>query len=106
MVERTNTLDHVFRSLADATRRDILKRVSKEEHSIGELAECYKLSFAAIAKHIEVLNKAKLVTKRRVGKQQFVQIVPKTVETALNHLKEYEQLWQDRFDALDALLTT
>ncbi len=104
MVEHSLTLDSIFGSLADATRRDILKRVSKEELSIGDLAVRYKLSFAAIAKHIQILTMAKLVTKRRAGKQQIVSVVPKTVEVALNHLEQYEKLWEARFDSLDDLL--
>ncbi|MBP7134372.1 winged helix-turn-helix transcriptional regulator [Patescibacteria group bacterium] len=104
MVERTIQLNAVFSALADPTRRDILKRVSKEELSISTLAEPYRLSFAAIAKHITALETAKLITKRRDGKKQFVCIVPKTIEIASRHLEKYEQLWQARFDALDSLL--
>lgn len=104
MVKRSASLDIVFKSLADATRRDILKRVSKESLSISTLAEPYEMSFAAIAKHISVLEAAKLITKRREGKQQIISIVPKTIEIALTHLEQYEQLWQDRFDALENLL--
>lgn len=104
MVERSIHLDTLFQALADQTRRDILKRVSKEELSISTLAEPYKMSFAAIAKHVSVLEAAKLITKRREGKQQIVSVVPKTVTIATTHLEQYEQLWKARFDALDKLL--
>ena len=104
MVEQSADLDIVFKSLADATRRDILKRVSKESLSISALAEPYSMSFAAIAKHIAVLEAAKLVTKSRQGKQQIISVVPKTIATAVTHLEQYEALWQDRFDALEKLL--
>ena len=104
MVEQSINLDVVFKSLADATRRDILRRVAKQPLSIGELAEPYDMSFAAIAKHIAVLEAAQLIKKRRKGKQQMINVVPTTVEAAVDHLTQYEKLWQDRFDALEKLL--
>ena len=104
MVERSINLDTLFQALADKTRRDILKRVSKAELSISVLAESYKMSFAAIAKHISVLERARLIAKRREGKQQIVSVVPKTVGAAVSHLELYEKMWNTRFDALDDLL--
>ena len=97
-------LDSIFHSLADATRRDILRRVSQKELSVGELARPYNMSFAAIAKHIHVLEMAKLVKKRREGKRQMITIVPKTLEATVDHLEKYEEMWRARFDALDSLL--
>lgn len=105
MVERSINLDTLFQALADQTRRDILKRVSKAELSISKLAEPYKMSFAAIAKHISVLEAAKLITKRREGKRQIVTIVPKTMTMAKTHLEQYERMWNARFDALEDLLS-
>lgn len=104
MVECTVPLDRVFHSLADATRRDILRRLSQAEQTIGELAKPYAMSLAAIAKHINVLEAAGLVLKRRSGKQKVVCIVPTTLKAAEAHLSEYEKLWAARFDALEALL--
>ena len=104
MVEQSINLDTIFQALADQTRRDILQRVAKAEMSISALAEPYKISFAAIAKHVSVLETAKLITKRREGKQQIVAIVPKTMAVASTHLEEYEKMWSTRFDALEALL--
>ncbi len=104
MVERKIYLNNVFHSLADPTRRDILRRVSKQELSIGAVAQPYPLSFAAIAKHIRVLEHAQLIKKRREGKEQRIQIMPRTIEDALSHLGSYEKQWQSRFDALDQLL--
>lgn len=104
MVERSINLDTLFQALADQTRRDILKRVSKAELSISRLAKPYKMSFAAIAKHVSVLEAAKLVRKRREGKQQIISIVPATMIIATTHLEQYEKMWHARFDALEALL--
>jgi DNA-binding transcriptional ArsR family regulator len=105
MVEQNTDLDLIFYSLSDTTRRDILKRVSKEELSITSIASPYHMSFAAIAKHVQVLEKAKLVTKRREGKHQIISVVPKVFKKASKYLEQYEKMWNDRFSALDELLT-
>ncbi len=105
MVEYAIDLDSVFSSLADATRRDILSRVSRQSQSIGELAEAHKsLSFAAVAKHIAVLEGAHLVIKKREGRYQIISANPKTMDQAARVLEKYKAIWDARFDALDALL--
>lgn len=104
MVEQSISLDSLFHALADKTRRDILERVSQAELSISSLAKPYKMSFAAIAKHVSVLEAAKLVTKRREGKEQIVSVVPDTVTIASAHLEQYKVLWGSRFDALEDVL--
>lgn len=91
-------------ALADSTRRSILARVAQAELSIGEIASCYGLTLAAISKHIKVLEKARLVVKRRRGKQQLVIIVPDSLEAAQEHIARYAGMWQQRFDKLDTLL--
>jgi DNA-binding transcriptional ArsR family regulator len=104
MVESTATLDLIFAALADATRRDILGRVSSGKHTISELAQQYAMSLAAVAKHVSVLEKAGLVTKCRSGKEKVIRIEPKAIEIAAAHLSKYEQVWGARFDALEKLL--
>ncbi len=105
MVEYTINLDSVFSSLADATRRDILNRVVRRPHTVGELAEAHKkLSFAAIAKHIAVLESAQLVTKKRDGRFQIISANPRAIHTASLALEEYKAMWNSRFDALEELL--
>jgi DNA-binding transcriptional ArsR family regulator len=104
MVESSCVLDLIFGALADATRRDILKRVSRQEQTIGELAVPYAMSLAAIAKHISVLEKAGLIAKHRSGKEKVVRIQPAAIEIAAAHISEYEKVWSDRFDALEKLL--
>ncbi len=105
MVEYTISLDNVFSSLADATRRDILSRVSKRSQSVGELAEAHKsLSFAAVAKHIAVLEEAQLVLKKRDGRYQIISVNPKTMNQAARVLQEYKAIWEARFNQLDSLL--
>lgn len=104
MVEYALSLDSIFGSLADSTRRDILRRVAKQELSINEIAQPYELTLAAISKHIKILEKAKLIIKRRRGKQQFVQLSPAALKDAEEYLKYYQQLWESRFDSLEQYL--
>ncbi len=105
MVEYAINLDSVFSSLADATRRDILNRVSQRSQSVGELAEVHKsLSFAAVAKHIAVLEQAQLVIKKREGRYQIISVNPKAMNEATQVLQAYKAIWNARFDTLDTLL--
>jgi DNA-binding transcriptional ArsR family regulator len=105
MVEYTIDIDAIFSSLADATRRDILRRVSRRAQSVGELAEAHKgLSFAAVAKHIAVLEDAELVIKKRDGRYQIISVNPKTLKHASKVLQEYQAIWEVRFNQLDTLL--
>ena len=97
-------LDLVFHSLADGTRRDILRRLTQAQYTISELAAPYTMSLAAIAKHVNVLERAGLVTKHRSGKEKLVRIAPEAMRAAGRHLSEYERLWAARFDALEELL--
>lgn len=105
MVECKVSIDDVFRALGDETRRDILVRVARHELSIGELASPYQLSFAAVAKHVAVLEKAQLIQKRREGKEQIVTLVPATLAHAHKNIEKIERLWSERFRALDELLS-
>lgn len=104
MVEYTFPLDIIFGSLADPTRRDILSRLQDGQLNVSEVAEPYDMSLAAISKHLKILEKAKLICKRRQGKQQIVTLEPRAMMQATNYLKQYEQLWNERFDRLEQLL--
>src|ERR1700722_5108580 len=98
MVEYALSLDSIFSSLADSTRRDILQRVSSEELSVGEIAKFYDLTFAAVSKHLKVLERAKLIIKRRRGKEQMVQLAPLALAEASEYLKWYQQFMEVRLD--------
>jgi DNA-binding transcriptional ArsR family regulator len=104
MVEQSNELDAVFGSLSDPTRRDILKKVSKKNMSVGEIAMHYKLTFSAVAKHLDVLHRAKLIQKHRRGKEQIVSISPHALAAATHYLETYTQRWENRLDSLDRYL--
>lgn len=104
MVEYALSLDNIFGSLADATRRDILQRVVDTELTVSEVAAPYDISLAAVSKHLKILEHAQLIMKRRRGKEQLVTAQPLAVKTATEYLKDYEALWNERFDRLDMLL--
>lgn len=106
MVEQELSLDAVFGSLSDPTRRDILRRVSQRSLSIGALAQNYPHSFAGVAKHLKVLEQAGLIRKTRRGKEQMVSLDPNALAAASGFLESYRQLWEQRLDSLDKLLAT
>lgn len=104
MVEYNLTLDQVFGSLSDPTRRDILKRVSASELSVSEIAKPYDLTFAAVSKHVKVLERAKLIIKRRNGKEHMIQLAPHALSEASEYLQWYRQFLETRLDSLDHYL--
>jgi DNA-binding transcriptional ArsR family regulator len=97
-------VDRIFRALADATRRDILRRTVAGEASVSQLAAAYDMSFAAVQKHVAVLEGAGLVTKQPHGRERIVRGNPETIRKAQALLGRYEQIWRSRIDRLDALL--
>lgn len=93
MVEYTTQLDAIFNSLSDPIRRDILTRVARSEHSVGELVACYDVSFAAISKHLKVLEQACLIRKRKEGRKHLISLAPTVLYSADEYLEQYRQLW-------------
>src|SRR3954471_15421379 len=104
MVEFSLQLDTIFSSLADPIRRDILRNVSRRELSNGELVKKYDVSFAAVAKHVNVLEKARLVYKRKEGRKHMVGLTASTLKEADEYLEQYRRMWEGRYDKLDLLL--
>jgi len=98
------SLDRIFGALADPTRRDILERVLTGEQSVSSLAERYAMSFAAVQKHVAVLERAGLATKHARGRERLVRANPDAIRQVQGLLDRYEQLWRARIDRLDALL--
>jgi DNA-binding transcriptional ArsR family regulator len=97
-------VDRIFHALADATRRDILKRTALGDTSVSRLADAYAMSCAAVPKHVAVLEGAGLVTKESRGRERLVRADPATIARAQQLLDAYADLWRSRIDRLDALL--
>lgn len=104
MVEYLLKLNNVFGSLADPTRRDILQRVAYSELTVSEISEPYDMSLAAVSKHLKILEKAKLIVKRRHGKQQLVTLAPQALASAEEYLQWYRQFMGTQLDSLDNYL--
>jgi DNA-binding transcriptional ArsR family regulator len=104
MVAQTQDLDRVFRALGDPTRRAMLGRLARREHTVGELAEPFRMSLAAASKHVKTLEQAGLIRRTVRGRTHFCQLVPQPLAEADQWLRSYERLWTKRLAALDALL--
>jgi DNA-binding transcriptional ArsR family regulator len=96
--------DHVFAALADATRRDIVLRALDANEGVAELAGHYPMSFAAVQKHVAVLERAGLVTKQRSGRRKVVRTSIEGLRLARGLLDEYEALWRGRIDRMTDLI--
>ena len=99
-------VDRIFHALADSTRRDIVAVAVRGGYSVSALAERYPMSFAAVQKHVAVLEGAGLVTKERRGREQLVRTDVDTVHRARVLLDGIEELWRARVDRIDDLLAT
>ena len=98
-------MDRLFHALSDATRRDILHRSVEGGLSVSRLAGYYPMSFAAVQKHVTVLERAGLVSKERRGREQLVRTEPDAVHRARSALDRIEDLWRGRVERMTLLLT-
>jgi DNA-binding transcriptional ArsR family regulator len=96
--------DRVFAALADHTRRDIVRRAIGAEEGVLELAGHYRMSFAAVQKHVAVLERAGLITKERIGRRKVVRTNLEALLVARRLLDRYEELWRARIDRMNELL--
>ena len=99
-------VDALFHALADRTRRDIMRRVLAGEHSVSALALKYPMSFAAVQKHVAVLEKSGLLTKRRSGREQLASGDVAAVRSVAAMLTELEQVWRGRIARIDELISS
>jgi DNA-binding transcriptional ArsR family regulator len=98
--------DRIFGALADATRRDIVRRAIDGQQGVAELAEHFPMSFAAVQKHVAILERAGLVTKQRIGRRKVVRTNLQALAIARRLLDQYEQLWRDRIERMTQLIQT
>ena len=97
--------DRIFGALGDATRRDIVRRAIDGQEGVAELASHYPMSFAAVQKHVAILERAGLVTKVRIGRRKVVRTNVEGLRRARRLLDQYEELWRGRLDRMTALVT-
>lgn len=103
-VKDSDDLDRIFQALSDPTRRKILRQISNGEQTISALAEPHRLTFAAVSKHLKVLEVADLINRRKAGSFQMITLNPDALKSADRWLRYYEQFWSKRLAALKDLL--
>jgi DNA-binding transcriptional ArsR family regulator len=101
----TPDFDRMFGALADPTRRDIVRRAIEGEEGVAELAGHYPMSFAAVQKHVAILERAGLVIKQRHGRRKVVRTNLEGLRVARRMLDQYEELWRGRIDRMTELVT-
>ena len=101
---QTIEVDRIFGAFADATRRDILRRAIAADEGVAELANHYPMSFAAVQKHVAILERAGLVTKQRIGSRRVVRTNLEALLVARRLLDQYEELWRARIDRMNELI--
>lgn len=97
---RVAQLDSIFHALSDSTRRSILRDVARKEKTVGQIAKPYRVSLAAVSKHLKVLEAADLIAREKRGSFQFVRLNAEPMKEAERWLAFYEQFWNRKLDAL------
>lgn len=101
---KADSLDAVLMALADPTRRAILKQLARRESTVNEIAKPHDITLAGVSKHIKVLEKARLVVKRKDGRIQHCRLNPQPLGAVARLLIEYKRFWENQFDALEQYL--
>ena len=104
-MQATADFDRVFAALADATRRDIVRRAIAGEEGVAEIAAHYPMSFAAVQKHVAILERAGLIGKERIGRRKVVRTQQSGLLVAQKLLDDYEVLWRGRFERMKDILS-
>jgi DNA-binding transcriptional ArsR family regulator len=103
-MQPTFEMDRIFGALADPTRRDIVRRAIAGEEGVAELAGHYPMSFAAVQKHVAVLERAGVVGKERIGRRKVVRTQLESLRIAQRLLDQYEELWRGRIERMTNLI--
>lgn len=101
---QTHDLDGIFHALADPTRRAIIGALARGPKTVGEISRPFDISLPAVSKHLKVLERARLVTRQVRGRKHHCRLNPQSLASAHDWLSFYSGFWQERLDALDALL--
>ena len=97
-------LDRVFRALADATRRSILRGIAGKEKTVSEIAQPYRMSLAAVSKHLKVLERAGLIARSRDAQWRPCHLEPAPLKEIADWIGHYREFWEASFDRLDEYL--
>jgi|SRR5580704_2853914 DNA-binding transcriptional ArsR family regulator len=104
MPKRQSSLTKTLMALADPTRRAILQRLSNGETRVTDLADPFAMSLNAVSKHIQVLERARLVRRRRAGREHFLSLAPASLDEAATWIQEQRAFWTARLDTLENIL--
>jgi DNA-binding transcriptional ArsR family regulator len=104
MVKSAHDLDRVFHALSHPTRREILRALARRERSVSEVARPHRMSLVAVSKHLKVLERARLVRRRKDGSFHYLRLNPEALQTADEWIRRYERFWSPRLDSLKQLL--
>ena len=104
MTPAADPLSSTFAALADPTRRAILARLARGEAPVGELAQPFAMSGPAVTKHLKVLERAGLISRGRAAQQRPARLEPAALKAASDWIQAYRELWDEKFDRLDAYL--
>ena len=104
MVESSSGLDSLFHALSDSTRRAILLDITAQEKSVGEIAKPYRMSLAAVSKHLDVLERADLIRRERRGTSRIVRLQAERLQAASDWLAFYKNFWSSGLDRLQTQL--
>lgn len=94
------SLDAIFQALSDSTRRSILMRVRESDQTVSDIADSYTMSMPAITKHLNVLERAGLIVRKKAGRKRLCRAEPKNLNTAMQWLEYYQQFWQTQLESL------
>lgn len=104
MTPAADPLSSTFAALADPTRRAILARLALGEAAVAELAQPFAMSGPAVTKHLKVLERAGLISRKRAAQQRPARLEPAALKAASEWIQAYRALWDEKFDRLDAYL--
>lgn len=105
IIQKSARTDRAFHALADPTRRKILEQLGRSDHTVMELVEQFTISQPAVTKHLNVLEDAGLISRRKTGRQRICRAEPAGLASAAEWMAAWSQYWNERLDGLESFLT-
>lgn len=104
MISTDEKLDQLFQALSDSTRRSILLKIRDQDHNVNEIASEFNISLPAVSKHLNILERAGLISRQKLGRQRICRVQPERLRDAYEWLEFYQKFWNDRLDQLKQLI--